>query len=34
MVGLADVQELRQTVVSQMAAINVLLILQQQLASQ
>ncbi|KAJ0150907.1 Uncharacterized protein HZ326_6634 [Fusarium oxysporum f. sp. albedinis] len=29
-----DVQELRQTVVSQMAAINVLLILQQQLASQ
>ncbi|TVY61385.1 hypothetical protein Focb16_v013181 [Fusarium oxysporum f. sp. cubense] len=30
MVGLADVQELRETVISQMAAINVLLIVQQQ----
>ncbi|KAH7227566.1 hypothetical protein BKA60DRAFT_653925 [Fusarium oxysporum] len=30
MVGLADVQELRETVISQMVAINVLLILQQQ----
>ncbi|KAL7757394.1 hypothetical protein ACKLNR_011921 [Fusarium oxysporum f. sp. zingiberi] len=34
MVGLADVQELRETVISQMAAINVLLIVQQHLASQ
>jgi hypothetical protein len=33
MVGLSDVQELRQTVVSQMAAINVLMSVQQQLAS-